>query len=217
MKISDPIEVRHDLNPRLRLKPMYHLMGKNPDSRIFMQRKAHDLLLLALDALPAEYGFLIWDAYRSRACQAAMFEWMRGEVRKRYPHLNDDENFEVAKRYMSPATEPGDPYCPPHLSGGAIDLTLFSMETGEELDMGTPFDDCTERAEAMYFESSIDEAERLLRDRRRILRTAMQSAGFTPYEHEWWHFDYGNVFWSRATGKPGIFGPLFGDAEGPMD
>jgi D-alanyl-D-alanine dipeptidase len=30
---------------------------------------------------------------------------------------------------------------------------------------------------------------------REILRKAMESEGFTVYEHEWWHFDYKD--WKR--------------------
>lgn len=219
MTESIPYEFKGDANPRLKLKPMYYLMGNNPDSRVFVQRRVVDLILLALRALSPDYGLMIWDGYRSRACQAVMFEWMCSEVRRHYPYLSDAENFKKARKYMSPATVPGDPYCPPHLSGGALDLTLFSVESGNELDMGTPFDDCSNRARAMYFEEEgrpKTDAEIAIRDRRRVLRNAMTSAGFTAYEYEWWHFDYGNVFWARATGRPEIFGPLFGDGEPPL-
>ncbi len=44
---------------------------------------------------------------------------------------------------------------------------------------------------------------------------AMENAGFSPYPYEWWHFDIGNIFWSRVTKRPEIFGPLFSDKEWP--
>jgi D-alanyl-D-alanine dipeptidase len=43
----------------------------------------------------------------------------------------------------------------------------------------------------------------------------MEKTGFTSYEYEWWHYDFGNIFWEKATGQPAIFGPLFGDLEWP--
>ena len=44
----------------------------------------------------------------------------------------------------------------------------------------------------------------------------MEACGFTSYEYEWWHFDFGNVFWSCEVKRPVIFGPLFGDEEWPI-
>ncbi len=41
----------------------------------------------------------------------------------------------------------------------------------------------------------------------------MESAGFARYQYEWWHFDIGDIFWSRVTGKKALFGPLYGDNE----
>jgi D-alanyl-D-alanine dipeptidase len=54
-----------------------------------------------------------------------------------------------------------------------------------------------------------------IRDRRRILRNAMQAMGFTTYQYEWWHYDLGDVFWEKNTGIKAIFGPLFNDLEYP--
>ena len=41
----------------------------------------------------------------------------------------------------------------------------------------------------------------------------MEKAGFTSYLYEWWHFDIGDVFWSRELKLNPVFGPLFGDEE----
>lgn len=56
------------------------------------------------------------------------------------------------EKYVTLPAKIGDNYCSPHLSGGAIDLTLFEIASGKELEMGTPFDDCTEKAHRDYFE-----------------------------------------------------------------
>ena len=45
----------------------------------------------------------------------------------------------------------------------------------------------------------------------------MEKAGFSSYQHEWWHFDIGNIFWSKQVNCPAVFGPLFGDEEFPKD
>lgn len=72
-----------------------------------------------------------------------------------------------------------------HNRGGAVDLTLATVEGLEALavDMGGEFDEFSSvshyRAEGISPES---------REYRRILREAMQGAGFRPYDSEWWHF-----------------------------
>ena len=85
------------------------------------------------------------------------------------------------------------------------------------LGMGTPFDDCTDRAHSLHFEqrSDLTEDEEFIKERRNLLRSAMENSGFVSYQYEWWHFDIGNIFWSRKTGQPEAFGPLFGDEEWP--
>lgn len=47
------------------------------------------------------------------------------------------------------------------------------------------YDEMTERSDIDYAGGT--EESRRLRD---ILRTAMESEGFTVYDPEWWHYDY---------------------------
>ena len=37
---------------------------------------------------------------------------------------------------------------------------------------------------------------------RRVRLTAVQSAGFVNYPHEWWHFSYGDRYWAYAKDEP---------------
>lgn len=216
---SEPVELNPDTHERMVIRPQYFLNGFSREPRLFLQRKTCERLLAALEVLPEEYGFVVWDAYRSRECQGVMFEWMKDKVRVRNPALSEEEVCRISSKYMSPPTAVGDFHCPPHLSGGAVDLTLCDIAKGTELLMGTDFDDCSDLAHAMYYEGKegLSDDDVCIRNNRRLLRNAMEDAGFTSYEYEWWHFDYGNCFWSRVTGKKEIFGPLFGDDDGPMD
>lgn len=213
----EAVEFKQDTNSRIRLEPMYYTSGFSPMPQMFARKTVLDRLLHALEFLPEHYGFLIWDIYRPRAVQKKLFDWMREEIRVKYPTLSDEENYAESQKYMSAPAEIGDDYCPPHLSGGAIDLTLYDIAAQQELDMGTLFDDCSEKAHSNYFElkTRLSPAEIRCKEARHILRTAMTRAGFTAYHYEWWHFDIGNLFWSRATGNPAVFGPLFGDREWP--
>jgi D-alanyl-D-alanine dipeptidase len=206
-------------NERIKTLPMYFNLGFSPSPLIYGRYAVLSRLHQALSLLPEQYGFLIWDVYRPRAVQAKLFNWMRDEIRKKSPQLTDAENYSEATKYMSAPSKVGDAYCPPHLSGGAIDLTLFDMADGKPLDMGTEFDDCSERAGSDYFSDKLNlcRDEEKIKQCRKILRHSMEAVGFTSYQYEWWHFDIGNIFWSRKMNCQPIFGPLFGDDEMPKE
>lgn len=205
-------QVQHN---RILLRPMYYQLGFSPVPDIYGRRIILDKLLIALSFLPKQYGLVIWDIYRPRAVQKRMYQ----EIKKHYPALSTEDTLIETKKYMSLPSAVGDSYYPPHLSGGAIDLTLFDLTTNLEIDMGTAFDDFTERAHSDYFDnkSVLSKHEARIQHHRQLLRHAMESTGFTSYQYEWWHYDFGNIFWQHVTGKPAFFEPLFGDLEWPTE
>lgn len=80
-----------------------------------------------------------------------------------------------------------------HSFGMALDLTLLDAQ-GRELDMGTGFDDMSERShpalEADMLAAGELTAQHL--DNRRWLRDAMLHNGWHGINTEWWHFDCGD-------------------------
>src|SRR5262249_39846407 len=72
-----------------------------------------------------------------------------------------------------------------HNRGCAVDLTLFDRASGREVAMPSPYDDFTPKAYATY-----DGGDAAARERRDLLRDAMEREGFFVYPWEWWHFDY---------------------------
>ena len=72
-----------------------------------------------------------------------------------------------------------------HNRGCAVDLSLYDLKTGREVEMPSDYDEMTERAHSDY-QGGPAEARRL----RDLLRAAMEAEGFTVYASEWWHFDY---------------------------
>jgi D-alanyl-D-alanine dipeptidase len=72
-----------------------------------------------------------------------------------------------------------------HNRGCAVDLTLFDLRTGRQVEMPSSYDDFTARAHINY-EGGTEEQRRL----RSLLRAAMEAEGFAVYEPEWWHYDY---------------------------
>lgn len=211
------VQFHEEIHSRLQIRPMYFEQGFSPTSKIFGRYAVLERLIRALNYLPEEFGLLIWDIYRPREVQRKLFDWMSGEIRKRSPGLTPQEHEREVLKYVAAPAKVGDSYCSPHLSGGAIDLTLFNCSRGEELNMGTVFDECSELAHRDYFslKENLTPEENTIKERRNILREAMERVGFTSYTYEWWHFDLGNSAWGRVVQQQAVFGPLFGDAEWP--
>ncbi len=72
-----------------------------------------------------------------------------------------------------------------HNRGCAVDLTLYELESGQPVAMVCGYDEFSPRAYPDYPGGTARQ-----RWHRRLLRQAMEAAGFTVYEHEWWHFDF---------------------------
>jgi len=87
-----------------------------------------------------------------------------------------------------------------HSYGMAVDVTIRDG-AGQELDMGTGFDDMTELSHPAL-EKEMLAAGRLSAAQaanRQLLRDAMFQAGFVGINSEWWHFDCGDRVAVRAT------------------
>jgi len=80
-----------------------------------------------------------------------------------------------------------------HSFGMAVDVTIVDA-SGGELDMGSGFDEMTERSHPVLEESLV--ARGALRPEhvahRRLLRDAMAAGGWRGINSEWWHFDCGD-------------------------
>lgn len=81
-----------------------------------------------------------------------------------------------------------------HPTGGAVDITI------ESLDMGGSVDDFTSRMSILpTYSQAITPAQR---QNREILRAVMVRAGFAPFDGEWWHFSYGDKEWAAIYQQP---------------
>lgn len=159
------------LDPTLRLDIRYassnNFLGTPmyEEARAFLQRPAAEAVARANSKLHQQgYGLLIYDGYRP---------WY------------------VTKIFWD-ATPPADHIyvADPaqgsrHNRGCAVDLTVFDLKTGRILAMPSTYDEMSERAHSDYTGGTAEE-----RANRELLRSTMESEGFTMYENEWWHFDY---------------------------
>ncbi len=87
-----------------------------------------------------------------------------------------------------------------HSFGMALDVTIVGPD-GKELDMGTGFDDLSERSHPVLEPALLVRGEITQQhiDNRRLLRDAMFQAGWLGINSEWWHFDCGDRALVRQT------------------
>ena len=134
-------------------------------ARAFLQRPAAEAMLRAGQKLRAQgFGIVIHDAYRP---------WY--VTKMFWDATPDDKKIFVADPAQGSK----------HNRGCAVDMSIYDLKTGKEVSMPSVYDEMTPRAFADY-PGGTDEERRT----RAILRSAMESEGFTVYPNEWWHFDY---------------------------
>ncbi len=138
------------------------------DQRAFLDADAAQALAQAQQYLkPYGYGILVWEAYRPWSVSKLAYDALPAD-----------------KKSMLPAPEVGFS----HNTGCSIDVSLYLLATGENAGMISGFDEPSVRQYASFAGGTT-----LERYRRDLLRRAMQMAGFTASETEWWHFDYGDI------------------------
>jgi D-alanyl-D-alanine dipeptidase len=159
------------LDPTIKLDVRYatanNLAGRAvyPEARAFLQRPAAEALLRAHKALKAHgYGVLVFDGYRP---------W---RVTKLFWDITPPEKREFV---ADPANGSK------HNRGCAVDLSLYDLKTGREVEMPSEYDEMSARAYPDYADGPA--AARAARD---LLRAAMEREGFTVEPNEWWHFNY---------------------------
>lgn len=124
------------------------------------------------------YRLKVFDAYRPAGAVKHFVLWgiEDTDIRMKpyfYPDLEKQELF--VKGYIAAQSS--------HSRGSTVDLTLFDMKTGREVDMGSPFDYFSELSHPGYRGVTEEQYEN-----RMLLQSIMVRNGFQPYECEWWHF-----------------------------
>ena len=153
------LDIRYATTNNFLSTPLY------TQARAFMQRPAAEALVRVNNALrPRGFGLIIHDAYRP---------WY--VTKMFWDATPPDKHIFVA----NPAEGSR------HNRGCAVDLSLYDLKTGQEVEMPSVYDEMTKRAYPDY-RGGTDQQ----RQRRKILRDAMEVKGFTVFTTEWWHFDY---------------------------
>lgn len=137
------------------------------EARAFLQRPAAEALVRVNGALKEKgYGLLVFDGYRP--WRVTKLFWDITSVEKR------EKGF-----VANPAKGSK------HNRGAAVDLSLYELSTGSEVEMPSPYDEFTERADPDYAGGTPEQ-----RAHRDLLRAAMEKEGFEVDPGEWWHFNF---------------------------
>lgn len=159
------------LDPSIKLDIRYatknNFVGKviYDEARAFLQSPAADALVRIQRTLTKQgVGLVIFDGYRPLSATKIFWEVTPASKKKYVANPSKGSR---------------------HNRGCAVDLGLFDLKSGENLEMPTDFDDFTERASIGY-----NGATKQQKRNREILRGAMESDGFKVYPAEWWHYDF---------------------------
>jgi D-alanyl-D-alanine dipeptidase len=167
---SDLVElIKLDSTIRLDIRYATHnnFTGKAiyPEARAFLQRNAALALVRANAKMKKHgYGIVVYDGYRPWSI-TKMF-WQVSPKSKRIYVANPKKGSK-------------------HNRGCAVDVSLYSLTTGSEVNMISNFDDMSERAHTDYKGGTIEQQKL-----RTLLIAVMQNEGFVVLKNEWWHFDY---------------------------
>lgn len=140
-----------------------------------------------------------------------MFDTFKAELARKNPEWNNDRLNKETQTYVSlPSSDPKKPS--PHNTGGAIDLSLCDFEN-KPLPMGVPFDFFGKESSTNYYENlpNITPEQIVYRNNRRLLFHIMSRAGFTNYEEEFWHYDFGNQFDAVRKNAVAVYGAITPD------
>lgn len=162
MRLLNPIYLIPDLIVDMRYATTNNFTGRRlyDDATPYLDIHAAAALERAARHFRKQHLRLVWwDGYRSPADQQKLLGVMSDP------------------RFVIPVDESL------HCTGRAVDVTLADAD-GKYLDMGTDFDDFTERA---YPDA--DDIDDDAKANRRLLRQGMEAAGFKIWPYEWWHFD----------------------------
>jgi D-alanyl-D-alanine dipeptidase len=200
--VDEPLVAVADIAAPVRDDPQYHVMGlPGAQPRSMVREGVADRLARVATSLPDGVTLIVWDGWRAFETQRALYDDWMAQLRAAHPDWDAATLARETARFVSVPSV--DPACPaPHVTGGAVDLTLGDGE-GLPLDLGTQFDAFVPEAGAVALEGVPGTAREL----RRRLFWAMADAGFTAYVEEWWHFDFGDQFWGAVTGQPARYGP----------
>jgi len=167
----------------------------------------------AAAALPEGIRLAVVEGWRPPEVQRRMYAATQDRLSRAHPEWDAARLQREVERFSAPMDNDAPP---PHTTGGAVDVHLVDAD-GQPLDLTSPFE-MLDGAVAPMAAPGLSEASAANRD---TLRAAMESAGFTNYPLEFWHWSYGDQAWAYRGSHPAAHYAAiqpgdFSDAEVPF-
>jgi D-alanyl-D-alanine dipeptidase len=195
------------------VEPTYYLNGiQGAINECYVRESIAHMLEKASLKLPIGYKFIIWDTWRPVEVQQSLFNHFKKVLSLKHPNASEEELIALTQKYAAlPSTNILKPS--PHLTGGSVDLSIVD-EKGNLLNMGTGFDDLSNKASTRYYEVmrneiKLNSLEIECLHSRRLLYHTLTSVGFTNYHEEWWHYDFGNQLWGKVSNNNAIYSSIY--------
>ena len=152
--------------------------GYEEPAALLTREAAEALRAAGEEAMSLGYRLKIFDAYRPQRAVEHFMRWSKDleDLRMKkyfYPDLTKDQI--IIEGYVLERSG--------HSRGSTIDLTLFDMDSGRDLDMGGTFDFFGKESHPGFKGVTSDQHAN-----RMFLRNVMAKQGFEPVDNEWWHF-----------------------------
>ena len=173
----------------------YNFVGARIDgylepTALITREAAEALREVSDEVVKLGYRLKVYDAYRPQRAVDHFVRWgkaLADTLMKPYFYPNEQKAYLFERGYIAETSG--------HTRGSTIDLTLFDMATGKELDMGGVHDwfgieshpDYGGNPDTGEYTGGADITREQFCNRM-ILRRAMLNHGFKPYDCEWWHF-----------------------------
>lgn len=145
---------------------------------LLTKEAAASLKKVSDELLSKGYRLRIYDTYRPTRAVDHFFEWAKdlNDTRmKEYFYPNIDKKVIIEEGFIARQSA--------HSRGSTIDLTLFDMKTGKNLDMGGTFDFFGDISYPTYTNLTEEQINNRL-----LLKNTMLKYGFKQSTKEWWHF-----------------------------
>lgn len=184
MKFVDISEILDKLIVDLRYYGDYNFVGTKIDGyeeriAILSHEAAMALNKANIELNQMGYGIIIYDTYRPQRAVNHFIRWADDidDIKMKdifYPDLDKKDLFKLG--YIASKSS--------HSRGSTVDLSLYSLENKEPLDMGGNFDYFSDISHSDF----IDGLSEKQINNRKLLKDVMMKNGFDYYESEWWHF-----------------------------
>jgi D-alanyl-D-alanine dipeptidase len=187
--------------------PPYYQAIDGSDNNDWLRHSLALKLVAANQQLqPFGVELLILDAYRSIECQLGLWSFFCQQHQQKYPTATHAQCEQYAAGFVQDIKDfdrhrPN--RCPAHMTGGSVDATLRRLDNGEQLDMGTRFEQHVRQSRTDFFERQlleglIDDNDIRLHNRR-LMHWAFSRQGILNDPALFWHHDWGNQLWFKTS------------------